>query len=126
MTQYATLNEYGFPFNAEDIRDARLLGKGKQQLGIVRDALFDPSTGDFLYLVVEHGAKRHVLVPSDRVRRPAKKRGSFESELTADDLNRLPAFDTKMLHDYLQWRNYEKLYRSSLSETFTDKNNRAA
>jgi hypothetical protein len=126
MTQYTTTNEYGFPHNAEDIRGARLLGKSKHQLGIVRDALYEPSTGDFLYLVVEHGAKRHVLVPSDRVRRPAKRHGSFESELTADDLNRLPAFDPKMLRDYLQWRNYEKLYRSSLSDTLRDKYNRAA
>jgi hypothetical protein len=125
VTRYTTTNEYGFPHNADSVRGAKLLGKSKHQLGIVRDALHDPSTGEFLYLVVEHGAGRHVLVPSDQVRRPAKRHGLFESELTADDLNRLPAFDPKMLHDYLQWRNYEKLYRSSLSDTLRDKNRAA-
>src|SRR4051812_13462027 len=117
MAQYSILNEDGFPPNAEDLRGARLLGRNHQQLGIVRDVLYEPDTGDLHYLVVEHGAHRHVLVSCDQVDRSANKHHCFLSELTVDDLNRLPAFNPEMMLDIVQWRNYEKLYRTSLPQT---------
>jgi hypothetical protein len=116
MSHYATLNEYRFEGDADDIRGARLYGEGGQELGHVRDIVFDHATGDIGYLVIGYGRERRVLLPVDRVFRTVTDEDSFRSELTSEDLDHLPAFDERVLKNDRQWRDYQKLHRSSLGE----------
>lgn len=116
MSHYALLNEYRFEADADDIRGARLYGEGGQELGHIRDVVFEHATGDIRYMVVEYGSDRRVLIPLDRVFRTVTDEESFSSELTCEDLDRLPAFDDKVLHNDRQWRDYEQLHNSSMRE----------
>jgi hypothetical protein len=116
MAHYATLSEYRFEADVDDIRGAKLFGEGSQELGHIRDVVFDHATGDILYFVVEYGRDRRVLVPLDHVFRSVVDENSFSSELTSSDLDQLPAFDEKLLKNDRQWRDYEKLHRSSMKE----------
>jgi hypothetical protein len=116
MAHYATLNEYRFVADEEDIRGAKLFGEGSQELGHIRDVLFDHATGDIRYLVVEYGHDRRVLVPVDQVFRAVTDEDSFSSELSCDDLDHLPAFDENLLKNDRQWRDYEELYRSTMED----------
>jgi hypothetical protein len=116
MSHYATLNEYRFEEDVDDIRGAKLYGEGVQQLGRIRDVVFDHATGDIRYLVVDYGHDRRVLLPLDQVFRTVTDEHSFSSELTPEDLDHLPAFDDRVLKNDRQWRDYENLHRSSMEE----------
>jgi PRC-barrel domain protein len=116
MSHYATLNEYRFDADAEDIRGAKLYGEGGQELGRIRDVVFDHATGNIEYLVVEYGRDRRVLLPTNLVFRTVMDEDSFSSELTSDDLDHFPTFDEKLLKNDQQWRDYEKLHRSTLED----------
>jgi hypothetical protein len=113
---YATLNDYRFAVDEDDIRGAKLYGEGSQELGHIRDVVFEHRTGDIRYLVVDNGHHRRVLIPVDRVFRTAADEDSFSSEFTSDDLDHLPAFDEKILHNDRQWKDYEKLHESTMKD----------
>jgi hypothetical protein len=117
MAHYATLNEYHFAATEDDVRGARLYGEDGEELGRIRDVVFDHATGDIRYFVVEYGRNRRVLVPLDQVFRTVMDEDSFSTELMADDLDRLPAFDEKLMKNDRQWRDYEKLHRSTMEES---------
>ena len=114
MTLYSTLNEQRVLPNTEDVRGTRLMGRDSRELGIIRDVVFESSTGDLRYFVVEHGYQRCVLVPLDRVFLSGTSENLFNSEMSQEDLSQLPLFDPKVMRDARQWQDYEKLYRSSL------------
>jgi PRC-barrel domain protein len=116
MAHYATLNEYRFAATEEDVRGAILYGEDGEELGRIRDVVFDHASGDIRYFVVEYGRNRRVLVPLDRVFRTVMDEDSFSTELMAEDLDRLPAFDEKLMKNDRQWRDYEKLHHSTMSE----------
>jgi len=116
MSHYATLNEYRFDSDADDIRGAKLYGDGGKELGHIRDVVFEHGTGEIRYMVVEYGSDRRVLVPLDRVFRAVTDEDSFSSDLTCDDLDHLPAFDDKVLHNDRQWRDYEQLHQMSVRD----------
>jgi len=116
MSHYATLNKYRFDADVDDIRGAKLFGEGSQQLGKIHDVVFDHATGDIRYFVVAYGHERRVLVPLDHVFRTVVDEDSFSTDLTSDDLEHLPAFDAQVLENDRQWRNYEKLHRSSMKD----------
>ena len=116
MAHYATLNEYRFDSDVDDIRGSKLYGEGGQDLGKIRDVVFDHSTGEIDYFVVDNGHDRRVLVPLDRVYRTVTDENSFSSDLTAADLDHLPAFDHKVLRNDRQWRDYRKLHQESVPD----------
>jgi hypothetical protein len=116
MAHYATLNEYRFDRDANDIRGARLYGEGGLELGHVCDVVFDHATGDIPYMVLAYGNERRVLLPLDRLSQSTTEEESFSSNLTFADLDHLPAFDDKVLKNDRQWRTYEKLHRSCMGE----------
>jgi hypothetical protein len=116
MAHYSTLRDYRFEDDADGIRGASLYGEGGTALGRIRDIVFDHETGDIRYMVVDTGHGRCVLAPLDRVFRAAVDEESFHSDMTAEDLAKLPAFDDKMMKNRDEWKDYEKLYRSAMEE----------
>jgi hypothetical protein len=115
MSHYATLRDYRFQADADDIRGAALYGEGGKKLARIHDIVFNHENGDIQYLVADCGHDRRVLVPVDRVFRSVTDEKSFSSGLTSEDLDHLPAFNDHMLAEN-QWKDYEQLYRSAMED----------
>ena len=109
MSHCATLQDHRFGMVAKSIWSAELLDASGQELGSIRDVVFEHDSGDILYLVLEYEHRRRVLVPLDRL---SLREGSFRSQLMLEDLDRLPAFEEKILADDRQWRAYQELLAS--------------
>src|SRR3954470_7964948 len=84
MAHYGTLKDTAFEAG-EDIRGAHLYGSNEEKLGKIDDVIFDHSTGDIRYAVVDTGGWLHskkFLVPVDGIRASAKNEDDFETNLS--------------------------------------------
>ena len=52
------------------------------------------------------------MLPLNRIYRTAVDENAFETDLTATELDRLPAFDQKVFESDQSWRSYEQLHRN--------------
>ena len=116
MAHYATLRDYEFDADVDDIRGARLYGEGGQELGRIKDVVFEHGTGDIEYLVADEGYGRRVLVPVNAVRTAITDDRDFDSDLTKADIDHLPAFDDKVLKHDDEWQHYMQLNRQAMEE----------
>lgn len=116
MEHYATLQDYKFDADIDDIRGAKLYGEGGEELAKIKDVVFDHDTGTIRYLVADEGHDRRVLVPISEVRTAITDARDFDSDLTKNDMDRLPAFDDKMLKNDTEWNNYKKLHEQALKD----------
>lgn len=113
MKHYATLRDYRFDADVDDLRGATLYGQGGEKLAKIEDVVFDHGTGDIEYLVAK-GEDRRVLVPVGDVRPAMGSDRDLDSDLTRSDFARMPAFDDKVLKHDEEWNRYMKLHRESL------------
>jgi len=116
MTHYATLRDYQFGADVDDIRGAKLYGEGGQELAKIEDIVFEHGSGNIEYLVANEGHGRRVLVPVTAVRSAIASDRDFDSDFTKSDMDRLPAFDEKMLHHDAEWKHYMQLHREAVEE----------
>lgn len=116
MAHYSTLQDYRFDADIDDIRGARLFGDGGMELAKIKDVVFDHATGDIAYLVADEGHDRCVLVPVSEVRTALTSDRDFDSDLTRVDIERLPAFDPKMLKHDKEWNDFQELHRNAWKE----------
>jgi len=116
MAHFATLRDYRFDPDVDDIRGAKLYGDGGEELGKIDDIVFDHATGTIEYLVADEGHGRRVLVPVNEVRMAITGDRDFDSNLTKSDIDHLPAFDEKMLRHDEQWKHYMQLHREAIEE----------
>ena len=115
MAHYATLADYRFADDVEDIRGATVYDREQHDMGKVDDVVFDHETGDIRGLVV--GARgRKVMLSTDHLFRAAVDEKAFQSDLTESQIERLPAFDTKHLHDDRSWKDFERRQQQALKE----------
>jgi hypothetical protein len=115
MAHYGRLATYQFPDRAEDIRGASLYGLHDEKLGKVDDVIFDHSTGNVTYLVVDTGGwlrTKRFLVPADRVRASTKHEDDFACDLNKQQIETFPPYDEKDLDSEQRWADYEGRYRS--------------
>ena len=71
MAHYGCLATYQFPDRAEDIRGATVYGLNDEKLGKIDDVIFNHSSGNVTYLVVDTGgwlSTKKFLVSADRIR----------------------------------------------------------
>lgn len=115
MVQYATLRDYPFAGDVDDMRGSLLYGEGGKKIARIKDIVFDHRTGEIPYLVADCGHDRSVLVPLEEVCYSQEKH-AFLSDMTSVDLVQLPAFTERLLESDEQWRDYEQLYRAVLEE----------
>src|SRR5919108_3379717 len=108
MAHYATLDEYHFTADVDDIRGANLYSSDNKKIGKVKDVIFDHATGEIRYLVVDIGHDRKVLVPSNHLYRSVVDEEDFETDISAAEIDRLPRLDEKMLKDEKKWRGHEE------------------
>jgi PRC-barrel domain len=102
MAHYASLRDYAFTDNVDDIRGADLYA-ADGKIGSVKDVIFEHETGDIRYLVADMGHNRMVLIESNHVFRPAIDEDAFETDLTAAEAARLPPFDEHVLEREHEW-----------------------
>lgn len=113
MTHFATLRDYRFESDIDDVRGAKFYGRDGSPIAKIADIVFDHHSGDIRYLVLAYGPGRRVLVG---IHLAVADKYSFQSELSLEDLDRLPAFDLRYFENESQWRAFEQLHQSAMSD----------
>ena len=113
MSHYGLLRDYRFEdLNTEDdIRGATIYGRDDEKLGKIDDVIFDHSTGNIKYLVVDTGgwfSNKDFLVPPHRLHASAKHDGDFAVNLSKDQIERFPRYNESDLQSHEKWDRYEK------------------
>lgn len=115
MPHYGTLHETRFE-DAEDIRGAEVYGVNDEKLGTIDDVIFDHSSGDIRYLVVDTGgwlSSKKFLVPANRIQPYGHHEDKFYAELDQERIQMLPEYDEKKLKSENEWSDYEKQYEEN-------------
>ncbi|HEY6768227.1 MAG TPA: PRC-barrel domain-containing protein [Candidatus Sulfotelmatobacter sp.] len=118
MAQYGMLRDYSFSEAAEDIRGSRLHGANNEKLGKIDDVIFDYSSGQIRYVVVDTGgwlSTKKFVVPADRIRAASEFEEGEEGyavDLSKEQIESLPPYQETDLESDEQWADYEGKYRS--------------
>ncbi len=114
MAHYGTLKNIDIA-ETEDIRGSNVYGVNDEKLGKIEDVIFDHSSGDIRYVVVDTGgwlSSKKFLVPSSALRASAKHEDDFESNLTKQQIEKFPSYQESDLESESKWSDYEGRYRS--------------
>lgn len=125
MAHYGMLRDYRFSNDVDDIRGSSLYGIDDEKLGKIDDVIFDHSSGNIRYAVVDSGgwlSSKKFLVPADRIRPDAKHQDDFHADMTKKQIEALPRYDEdNFKHDKNDneraWSDYDERYRKSLETT---------
>ena len=115
MSHYGLLKDYRLSETAEDIRGTTLYGMREEKLGKIDDVIFDHSSGDIRYVVVDTGGwltTKKFIVPADHLRASTKHDNDFASDLTKEQIEAFPPYSEDELKSDEKWRDYESRYRS--------------
>src|SRR3954469_1133016 len=115
MAHYGTLRDARVTELDEDIRGASVYGQNDEKLGKIDDVIFDHSNGDIRYVVVDTGgwlSSHKFLVSMERLRNSTKHEDDFETSMTKQQIENLPAYDESDLKSESKWSDYEGRYRS--------------
>jgi hypothetical protein len=119
MAIYSTLGDYRFP-NTEDathdLRGAKVYGADdNEKLGEVDDVIFDQATGAIVYAVVDTGgwlSSKKFIVPPEKLEASAKHDRDFRVDLTKEQIESFPPYDSASVASEEGWADYEERYRS--------------
>lgn len=115
MAHYGTLRNAPIAEATEDIRGSHLYGFNDQKLGKIDDVIFDHSSGDIRYAVVDTGGWLHskkFLVPTERLRLSAKHENDYEADLNKEQIESFPPYNESDLESEDKWTDYENRYRA--------------
>jgi hypothetical protein len=115
MSHYGILRDVAVTQTGEDIRGSHLYGVNDEKLGKIDDVIFNHSTGDIGYVVVDTGgwlSTKKFIVPADGLRASAKHKDDFETTLTKDQVESFPPYDESNLDSDDKWSDYEGRFRS--------------
>ena len=117
MSHYSTLQDFQFDADVKDIRGAALYGADQSKIGKIADVVFDHDNGTIRYLVADigHEPSRDAFAEPLYIA-PRSMKTRLKPILTTAELDRLPAFDQKVLDSDQSWKSYEQLHRSALEE----------
>lgn len=118
MPHVGTLHEISLE-GVEDIRGAEVYGVNDEKLGTIDDVIFDHSTGDIRYVVVDTGgwlASRKFLVPANRVSPYGRHDDKYYAELDKERIQMLPEYHEKHLRSEDSWTDYERQYQERWHE----------
>src|SRR5690348_12890785 len=98
MPHYSSLREYTFAgANADDIRGSTVYGLGDEKLGKIDDVIFDHTTGDIGYVIVDTGGwlkSKKFLVPAERLSQlTSTHEGDFYVPLTKNQIESFPPYE---------------------------------
>lgn len=118
MAHYGTLRDFQFIQSGEDLDDVRgshLYGLNDEKLGKIDDVVFDHSSGEIRYVVVDTGgwlSSKKFVVPADRIRPSANHEDDFSVDLSKQQVESFPAYNEKDMESEDKWNDYENRYRS--------------
>lgn len=116
MAHYGTLRDTRISTDAaEDIRGSHLYGLNDEKLGKIDDVIFDHSTGDISYVVVDTGgwlSSKKFIVPAEGLRASVKHEDDFEANLDKRQIESFPPYNESDLESESKWAGYEGRYRS--------------
>lgn len=116
MAHYGTLRDFRFSTqDVDDIRGSHVYGLGDEKLGKIDDVIFDHSTGDILYVVVDTGgwlSTKKFLVPADRLQPSAEHKDDYQVGLNKRQIESFPPYNESDVSSEDHWRDYERRYRS--------------
>ena len=118
MAHYGILHDTKFE-DAEDIRGAEVYGINDEKLGKIDDVIFDHSSGDIHYLVVDTGGwltSKKFLVPANRIQPYGHHEDKFYAELDKERIQMLPEYDEKKLGSEKDWSDYERRFEDRWKE----------
>lgn len=115
MTHYGTLQDRLAGAAGEDVRGASVYGTNDEKLGKIVDVIFDHSTGNIHYAVVDTGGwlrTKKLLVPTEALRASSRHKDDFEAHLSKQQIESFPPFDESDLESDTKWSGYERSYRA--------------
>lgn len=115
MAHYGTLRDASVAAANEDIRGANVYGLNDEKLGKIDDVIFDHSTGDIRYAVIDTGGWLHskkFLVPTDGLGASSKHEDDFETNLNKQQIESFPPYNESDLKSEDKWADYEDRYRA--------------
>jgi hypothetical protein len=115
MAHYSTLKNTAIAATGEDVRGSHLYGVHDEKLGKIDDVIFDHSTGDIRYAVVDTGGwltTKKFLVPAEALRASSKHHDDFEANLTKQQIEGFPPYNESDLESDTKWSGYEGRYRA--------------
>jgi sporulation protein YlmC with PRC-barrel domain len=115
MAHYGTLRDTIITDAVDDIRGSNLYGSNDEKLGKIDDVIFDHSTGDIRYVVVDTGgwlSTKKFLVPAEALRASTKHKDDFEASLTKQQVEGFPPYNQTDLNSEAKWSGYERSYRA--------------
>jgi sporulation protein YlmC with PRC-barrel domain len=118
MPHYGILHNYKFE-DVQDVRGADVYGVNDEKLGTIDDIIFNHSTGEIRYVVVDAGGwltSKKFLVPMNRIQPYGNHEDKFYAELDKERIQMLPEFHDEMLKSESQWKDYESRYQDRWNE----------
>lgn len=115
MAHYGILRNTAVSDAGEDIRGAHVYGANDEKLGKIDDVIFDHSTAEIRYIVVDAGGwltSKKFIVPAERLRASAKHEDDFEANLSKKQVETFPPYDESDLESESRWSGYEGKYRA--------------
>jgi sporulation protein YlmC with PRC-barrel domain len=119
MAIYSTLGDYRFPNTedaAHDLRGSKVYGADdNEKLGEVDDVIFDQATVAIVYAVVDTGGwltSKKFIIPPDKLQASAKHEDDFRVNLTKEQIESFPPYDSASVTSEAGWADYEERYRS--------------
>ena len=115
MTHYGTLKDIRLADTADDIRGSHLYGLNDEKLGKIDDVIFDHSTANIHYVVVDTGgwlSSKKFIVPAEGLRASSKHENDFDVNLDKRQVEAFPPYHESDLDSESQWAGYEGRYRS--------------
>jgi sporulation protein YlmC with PRC-barrel domain len=120
MTHYGTLRDYRFSDTAaEDIRGSAIYGVDDDKLGKIDDVIFDHSTGDIRYVIVDTGGwlkSKKFMVPADRLQPSSEHKDDYYVALTKSQIEAFPPYDENAVKEQRTWSDYETRYRGAWTD----------
>lgn len=118
MAHYGTLRDYRFTNVDEatdDVRGSKVYGPDDQKLGKVDDVIFDHSSGQIQYVVIDTGgwlSSKKFVVPPQILRPSLDHEEDFRVSLGKEQIESFPPYNESDLESDDKWSDYEGRYRS--------------
>jgi hypothetical protein len=115
MAHYGILKDARVADAADDIRGSHLYGLNDEKLGKIDDVIFDHSSGNIRYVVVDTGgwlSSKKFIVPADGLRASTKHANDFAANLDRRQIESFPPYHEPDLDSESKWAGYEGRYRS--------------
>jgi sporulation protein YlmC with PRC-barrel domain len=118
MSHLGTLRDYRFTDLEEakdDVRGSKVYGPGDEKLGKVDDVIFDHSSGQIEYVVIDTGgwlSSKKFVVPPQALRPSVQYEDDFTVDLTQEQIESFPPYNEADIESDEKWADYDGRYRS--------------